>query len=106
MPTRQSASCRVRERSLNTVCSTLSRTVTIVPSNLPTSSATVMHIPLIQPDLPPFEAVEGPFREILANGKITNFGQYVRQFEKSATDYLGVHTVTVSSGTMAMNLTM
>jgi len=65
-----------------------------------------MHIPLIQPDLPPFEAVEGPFREILANGKITNFGQYVRQFEKSATDYLGVHTVTVSSGTMAMTLTL
>jgi len=65
-----------------------------------------MQIPLIKPDLPVFEAVEGPFREILANGKITNFGKHVLQFEKNAADYLGVHTATVSSGTMAMVLTL
>src|SRR2546426_6393196 len=65
-----------------------------------------MQIPLIKPDLPAFEVVEGPFREILANGKITNFSKYVGQFEKDAADYLGVHTVTVSSGTMAMILTL
>src|SRR3989454_11241008 len=65
-----------------------------------------MEIPLIKPDLPPFEAVEHSFREILANGKITNFGKYVGQFENDAREYLGAHTVTVSSGTMAMVLTL
>src|SRR5438128_2022040 len=65
-----------------------------------------MHIPLIRPDLPLFEAVEHPFREILANGKITNFGKYVSQFENNTREYLGVHTITVSSGTMAMVLTL
>jgi dTDP-4-amino-4,6-dideoxygalactose transaminase len=65
-----------------------------------------MNIPLIKPDLPPFEAVERPFREILANGKITNFGKYVAQFEKEAATYLGVHTVTVSSGTVGMILAL
>ena len=64
------------------------------------------HIPLIKPDLPAFEAVEGAFREILANGKITNFGKYVGQFEKEAADYLGVDAVTVSSGTMGMILAL
>ena len=65
-----------------------------------------MHIALIKPDLPSFEGVEGPFREILSSGKITNFGKYVGQFEKAAAAYLGVHTATVSSGTMAMILTL
>src|SRR5437899_7660801 len=65
-----------------------------------------MHIPLINPDLPSFEAVEGPFREVLGNGKITNFGKYVGQFEKDAATYLGVRAVTLSSGTMAMVLTL
>ena len=43
-----------------------------------------MHIALIKPDLPSFEGVEGPFREILSSGKITNFGKYVDQFERDA----------------------
>jgi len=59
-------------------------------------------IPLIKPDLPAFESVEGSFREILANGKITNFGKYVTQFEQNASTHLGVPAITVSSGTMAM----
>ena len=65
-----------------------------------------MNIPLIKPDLPSFDAVEGSFREILANGKITNFGKYVGQFEKEAGHYLGVDTVTVSSGTAGMILAL
>jgi dTDP-4-amino-4,6-dideoxygalactose transaminase len=64
------------------------------------------HIPLIKPDLPSYADVEGPFREILENGKITNFGKYVTQFEQDAADQLGVNTVTLSSGTMAMVMTL
>ncbi len=60
------------------------------------------HIPLIKPDLPPFASVEERFREIMGNGKITNFGKYVTQFEQDASANLGAHTVTLSSGTMAM----
>src|SRR5438128_1924630 len=66
----------------------------------------MMQIPLIKPDLPAFEAVEGPFREILANGKITNFAKYVSHFEKDTATYIGADAVTVSSGTMAMVLTL
>src|SRR5438093_3580993 len=66
----------------------------------------LMQVPLIKPDLPSFESVEAQVREILANGKITNFSKYVGEFEKSAGEYLGVHTATVSSGTMAMVFTL
>ena len=51
-------------------------------------------IPLIKPDLPAFETVQEPFREILENGKITNFGKYVTTFEQEAGDYLGTQVVT------------
>jgi len=63
-------------------------------------------IPLIKPDLPPFEELEGPFREILDNGRITNFGKYVTQFEQEAGAYLGTHVLTVSSGTLGMVLAL
>jgi dTDP-4-amino-4,6-dideoxygalactose transaminase len=59
-------------------------------------------IPLIKPDLPPFELIESGFREILDNGRITNFGRYVTQFEEEASAYLGTPVVTVSSGSMAL----
>src|SRR5882762_3481061 len=63
-------------------------------------------IPLIKPDLPPLEAVEAEFREILGNGKITNFGKYVTAFERESAEYLGADTVTTSSGTMGLLLTL
>ena len=65
-----------------------------------------MQVPLIRPDLPSFESIEAQFREVLANGKITNFSKYVGEFEKNANEYLGAHTATVSSGTMAMIFTL
>lgn len=66
-----------------------------------------MHVPLIKFDLPPFEAVESSFREILTNGRITNFGKYVQEFEQNASDDLGgIHCVTLSSGTMGLLLTL
>lgn len=62
----------------------------------------MMRVPLVKPDLPAFEAVEGAFREILGNGKITNFGKYVSAFEAAVSGYLGVDVVTVSSGTVGL----
>ena len=47
-----------------------------------------MKIPLIKPDLPPLDAVRAPFEEILSNGRITNFGKYVQQFEAGTGAYL------------------
>src|SRR6516162_4701092 len=63
-------------------------------------------IPLIKPDLPAFEDVAGPFREILENGKITNFGRYVTAFEEQAAAYVGAQAVTVSSGTLGLLFTL
>lgn len=65
-----------------------------------------MKIPLIQPDLPSFEAIQGSFREALESGQVTNFGTYVSQFEEKAAAYLGSHVATVSSGTMGLILTL
>ena len=65
-----------------------------------------MKIPLIKPDLPAFDEVREPFEEILANGRITNFGRYVNQFETETGQYLGTRTVAVSSGTMGLIFTM
>lgn len=64
-------------------------------------------VPLIKADLPPLEALEGPFREILANGRITNFGRYVQQLEKEAGGYLGgTHAVCLSSATAGLIMTL
>jgi dTDP-4-amino-4,6-dideoxygalactose transaminase len=62
----------------------------------------MMRIPLIKPDLPCLEDIEEALREILATGKITNFGKYVTAFEEEASRYLGTQVVTTSSGTMGL----
>jgi|SRR5579871_1175114 len=61
-----------------------------------------MKIPLIKADLPTLEEVRGPFEEILGNGRITNFGKYVQQFEAETGDYLNAKTVALSSGTAGL----
>src|SRR5437763_2501610 len=58
-----------------------------------------MLIPLIKADLPTLDEIRAPIEEILANGRITNFGKYLRQFEEEAGAYLGTTTAAVSSGT-------
>lgn len=64
-------------------------------------------IPLVKPDLPPLEAIEDAFREILANGKITNFGPHMHRFEESASVYLGgVHVAATSSCTTGLVLAL
>jgi hypothetical protein len=40
-----------------------------------------MNIPLIKPDLPHLEDIREPLEEILASGRITNFGKHMTQFE-------------------------
>src|SRR5258708_2581473 len=65
-----------------------------------------LKLPLIRPDLPTLEEVEEPFREILSNGKITNFGKYNTQFEEETGKYLGCHAATTSSGTIGAVLVM
>jgi dTDP-4-amino-4,6-dideoxygalactose transaminase len=61
-----------------------------------------LQIPLIKPDLPALEDIAGPLREILSNGKITNFSKYVTQFEEESSLYLDAQALTVSSGTMGL----
>lgn len=63
-------------------------------------------IPLIQPDLPDPAELQPRFAEILRSGRITNFGRYVSEFEGRVSDYLGVHAVSTSSGTMGLLFTM
>ncbi len=63
-------------------------------------------IPLIKPDLPSLEDIAEAVREILASGKITNFGRYVSAFEDEARAYLGAQVVTVSSGTLGLVLSL
>src|ERR1039458_4332135 len=60
------------------------------------------HVPLIKPDLPAFEDVAEDFKEILSNGRITNFGKFMTAFETEAGQYLGANVAAVSSGTMGL----
>src|SRR2546421_736947 len=65
-----------------------------------------MKVPLIKADLPALADIREPLEEILANGRITNFGKYNQQFEEETQSYLGAHTVTLSSGTMGLLFTL
>jgi dTDP-4-amino-4,6-dideoxygalactose transaminase len=59
-------------------------------------------VPLIKADLPSLETLEPALRDMLASGRITNFGKHVAQFEDEAATYLGSHVATTSSGTMGL----
>jgi dTDP-4-amino-4,6-dideoxygalactose transaminase len=61
-----------------------------------------MHISLIKPDLPRLDEIREPLEEILANGRITNFGKYMDRFEAETGAYLGTQTAAVSSGTAGL----
>jgi len=65
-----------------------------------------MHIPLIKPDLPTLEDIREPLEEILSNGRITNFGKYLKQFEAETGAYLNTRTVALSSGTAGLIFTL
>src|SRR4030095_16183957 len=55
---------------------------------------------------PEFDDVAAQFREILENGRITNFGKYVAEFERAVGEYVGAHAATTSSGTMGLLFTL
>lgn len=61
-------------------------------------------IPVSQPTLPPFDRVEGRFREVFETGMITT-SKYVEEYERRMASYLGVEeAVAVSSNTTGMLL--
>jgi dTDP-4-amino-4,6-dideoxygalactose transaminase len=70
------------------------------------TSIKFMNIPLIKPDLPSLDEIRAPLEEILANGRITNFGKYMSQFEDETGSYLGTKTAAVSSGTAGLIFTL
>jgi dTDP-4-amino-4,6-dideoxygalactose transaminase len=70
--------------------------------NQSSATDTVGAVPLIRADLPEFDVLEGPLREMLATGRITNFGEYVTAFEQRAGEYVGAEAVTTSSGTLGL----
>lgn len=61
-----------------------------------------LRVPLIKADLPEYEVVEPAIREMLTNGRVTNFGPFVTAFEREAEAYLGTSVATTSSGTMGL----
>lgn len=65
-----------------------------------------MRVSLIRPDLPALEDVKDRFAEVLANGRITNFGKYATEFENCAAAYVRAPAVAVSSGTMGLLFTL
>ncbi len=66
----------------------------------------IRRVPLIKPDLPPFDQLEGPLRTILDSGRVTNFGPVAESFEKEAGALLGTEVVAVSSDTTGLLLTL
>src|SRR6185369_652775 len=92
-----------------------------IPFSLPAQHATGRHvfwrtwpmaqqqgpsIPLIKADMPPMEAVQDAFKEILGNGRVTNFGRYLQQFEGEVGDYLGTNACCLSSATAGLIMTL
>jgi len=63
-------------------------------------------IPLIKADMPQMDAVQEAFKEILGNGRVTNFGRYLQQFEGEVGDYLGTRACCLSSATASLIMTL
>jgi len=59
---------------------------------------------IVRPELPPLEKVEAGFREVLANGKITNNSRFVRAFELELAARTGTPTAVTANATLAIML--
>jgi dTDP-4-amino-4,6-dideoxygalactose transaminase len=66
----------------------------------------VDNLSLIKPDLPALAQIAPFLQEILENGRITNFGRYVTQFEEEVSADLQTPAVAVSSGTIGLILAL
>ena len=66
----------------------------------------IRRVPLIKPDLPTFDQLEGPLRAILDSGRVTNFGPVSEAFEKEAGALLGTEVAAVSSDTTGLILAL
>jgi dTDP-4-amino-4,6-dideoxygalactose transaminase len=63
-------------------------------------------IPISQPSLPPFWAMEGDFRRVISSRMITN-GPYTREFERRVCELTGAkHCIAVSSATAGLMLSV
>lgn len=63
-------------------------------------------IPLVKPDLPNYDELAPAFAQILASGRLTNFGPWAQAFEQQAAARLGGQAVSMASGTTALVLTL
>jgi dTDP-4-amino-4,6-dideoxygalactose transaminase len=70
-------------------------------SGVPAFPRPVLHV---QPTLPDLEEIAEPLRAMLDSRWLTNHGPYVCRLEERLEEYLQVHCVCVSSGTMALYL--
>src|SRR5262245_45531769 len=61
-------------------------------------------IDIVRPTLPRITEVGARFDEVLANGKITNNGRYVRAFEEALAARMGAPAAVVANGTLAISL--
>src|SRR5262245_19349764 len=59
-------------------------------------------LPLYAPDLPRYESVADRLREVLSNGRVSNFGPYTVEFEQALGRYLGVTALSVANGTQGL----
>ncbi len=65
-----------------------------------------MTIPLIRPDMPPLEHWLPIFKESLASGQLSNFGQAWHKASLEIARITGRHAVPVSSGTTALQIAL
>ena len=84
----------------------MSPSISAPASHVNRTAVPVRTVPLVKADLPTAEFLEGALREMLASGRMTNFGKHVTEFERRAATYLGAEVVTTSSGTLGLILTL
>ncbi len=67
-----------------------------------------LKIPLVKPDLPLYAEIAPMLEDAISSGRLTNFGRYSAQFEALVSERLGsgCYAVSVSSGTVALILTL
>ncbi len=68
----------------------------------PHTPAPTMTVPLVRPDLPALEEIAAEFGDILATGRLSNFGPYATRFEQALSDKLDAHAVSLSSCTLGL----